>query len=184
MQPPRPLKDVLRRGMILFGVAILLIVGGKAHTATEIAPGASIEVDEPILQAVLETFHQADEAVRAGNLEKIMALYSEHYDFHGLKKTDIRKVWADLFDEFREISNVHHLTRFTKVGSGSQVIVEVTCTGKLSGRSKTSGLTVPVDSWSEEIHYLKFEDGRWRIRGNVGESPRMMPFGTAPHPLF
>ena len=26
--------------------------------------------------------------------------------------------------------------------------------------------------------------GVWRIRGNAGETPRVLPFGTAPHPLF
>ena len=31
---------------------------------------------------------------------------------------------------------------------------------------------------------MTFEDGQWRIRGNVGDSPRLMPFGTSPHPLF
>lgn len=68
--------------------------------------------------------------------------------------------------------------------SGSSTVIEVTCTGSLSGISKTSGLSVPIDNWTEEIHYLMLEDGRWRIRGNVGESPKMMPFGTAPHPWF
>jgi hypothetical protein len=54
----------------------------------------------------------------------------------------------------------------------------------LSGISKTSGLRVPIDSWYEEVHFLTLEGGVWRIRGNVGETPRVLPFGTAPHPLF
>ncbi|HSF66250.1 MAG TPA: hypothetical protein VLA67_02360 [Nitrospiraceae bacterium] len=28
------------------------------------------------------------------------------------------------------------------------------------------------------------QGGVWRIRGNAGETPRVLPFGTAPHPLF
>jgi hypothetical protein len=54
----------------------------------------------------------------------------------------------------------------------------------LSGLSKTSGLQVPIDSWYEEVHVLTLEGGDWRIRGNAGEMPRALPFGTAPHPLF
>jgi hypothetical protein len=36
----------------------------------------------------------------------------------------------------------------------------------------------------EEVHSLTRESGGWRIRGNAGETPRVLPFGTAPHPLF
>jgi hypothetical protein len=54
----------------------------------------------------------------------------------------------------------------------------------LSAISKTSGLRVPIDSWYEEVHFLALEGGVWRIRGNAGETPRVLPFGTAPHPLF
>jgi len=50
--------------------------------------------------------------------------------------------------------------------------------------SDTTQLRVPLDSWYGEIHYLAQEDGTWRIRGNVGESPAVLPFGTALYPLF
>ena len=60
----------------------------------------------------------------------------------------------------------------------------IKCRGSLSDFSKTSGLRVPIDSWYEEVHVLTLEGGIWRIRGNAGEMPRVLPFGTAPHPLF
>jgi hypothetical protein len=34
------------------------------------------------------------------------------------------------------------------------------------------------------VHFLTLEGGVWRIRGNAGETPRVLPFGTSPHPLF
>ena len=184
MQRVHRIRTTFHGGMMLCGLLLVLLTTREGTATIELAAGTQVDLDNATLQAVLDTFRWADEAVQTKNGDDIMALYSEEYDYHGLKKADIRKVWIDLFDEFRDISNVHHLTKFTKVGSGSKAIVEVTCTGSLSGISKTSGLSVPIDSWSDEVHYLLFEDGRWRIRGNVGESPRMMPFGTAPHPLF
>ena len=51
-------------------------------------------------------------------------------------------------------------------------------------RSDVTGQKTAIDSWYEEIHYLVKEDGKWRIRGNAGERPRALQFGTAPHPLF
>lgn len=165
----------------------LLMVACTVTSATaemQLLPGAAADLDQATVDEVLATFRQAEQALRAGNVDGIMTLYSEHYNYHGLKKADMRKVWANLFDEFQELSDTHHFSRLIKVGSGSKTVVEVTCTGGLSGLSKTGGLRVPIDSWYEEVHYMTFEEGQWRIRGNVGDSPRFMPFGTSPHPLF
>ncbi len=166
------------------GVLVLLATLPPARAEVQLLPGAAADLDQATTNEVMNTFRQADEALRARNVDGVMALYSEQYDYHGLKKVDMRKVWMNLFDEFQDLADVHHFSRLTKVGSGSKTIIEATCTGSLSGLSKTGGLRVPIDSWYEEVHYMTFEDGQWRIRGNVGDSPRFMPFGTSPHPLF
>ena len=167
-------------------ILIVCLAGIEATEAKIVVPssGSVIEVDVATLKAVVGTFELAEDAIKAHDLEKVMAIYSPHYNYHGLKKDDLRKIWKDLFDEYQEIASTHLFTKMTKVGSGRDAVLEVTCTGHLWARSKTSGLYVPIDSWYEEVHYLVLEDGAWRIRGNVGESPRALPFGTAPHPLF
>jgi hypothetical protein len=113
-----------------------------------------------------------------------MALYATQYNYHGLRQADIRKMWSELFREYRGITNTHFFSQIVKMGSGSNAIIEITCTGRLSGISKTTDLRVPIDSWYEEVHFLTLEGGVWRIRGNAGDQPRVLPFGTAPHPLF
>ena len=171
-------------GLLTGGVLVLLVILPAARAEVRILPEAAAELDQATTEAVMRTFRAADEAIRARDLNGVMALYSEQYDYHGVKKSDMRKVWANLFDEFQDLTDTHHFSRLSKVGSGSKTIIEVTCTGSLSGLSKTGGLRVPIDSWYEEVHYMTFEEGQWRIRGNVGDSPRLMPFGTSPHPLF
>jgi len=37
--------------------------------------------------------------------------------------------------------------------------------------------------WSCPSRWMR-EGGVWRIHGSAGETPRVLPFGTAPHPLF
>ena len=98
--------------------------------------------------------------------------------------SDVRNIWLDLFEKYRDLGEVHFFSKIVKVGSGSNAIIEVTGTGNLSGFSKTSGLRVPIDSRHEDVHFLTLEGGVWRIRGNTGETPRVLPFRTAPHPLF
>jgi hypothetical protein len=163
---------------------IVVLVAAPAAATIEVTPGASGELDAQTMNEILAMFRHADRALHSRDVAALTELYSEQYNYHGLSKSDIANVWQQLFDEYRDLSDIHRLSKFEKVGSGSNVVVEVTCSGSLWGISKTSGLRVPIDSWFQEIHYLSFERGAWRIRGNVGETPRLMPFGTSPHPLF
>jgi hypothetical protein len=172
------------RWMLVAVAALSLVTGTTGQAATSIQQSAVVEVDQATVNQILDVFHKADAAIAAGNLDGIMALYATQYNYHGLKQADVRKIWFDLLEEYRDLSDVHFFMKIVTVGSGSNAIIEVTCTGSLSGRSKTSGLRVPIDSWYEEVHYLTLEGGVWRIRGNAGDTPRVLPFGTAPHPLF
>lgn len=175
----------IRATAIVLTIFTCALAGLDRAGAKIVVPDSSvIEVDDATVKSVVAMFERAEQAVKARDLDAVMATYSPHYNYHGLKKDDIRRVWKDLFDEYQEIASTHLLTKFTKVGSGTQTVLEVTCTGHLWARSKTSGLYVPVDSWYEEVHYLGLEGGEWRIRGNLGDSPRVLPFGTSPHPLF
>jgi hypothetical protein len=171
---------------IIVSLVLPLLTGLGTVQAKIVVPpsGSVIEVDTATLKAVVGLFETAEDAIKAHDLDKVMTMYSSHYNYHGLKKNDVRKIWKDLFDEYQEIASTHLFTRMTKVGSGGDAMLEVTCTGHLWARSKISDLYIPIDSWHEEVHYLVLEEGTWRIHGNGGESPRVLPFGTAPHPLF
>ena len=170
--------------LLMFFSLTLTDFAGRALAKIVVPAGSVIEVDEATVKSVVAMFERAEQAVKTHDLDTTMAVYSSQYNYHRLTKADIRKVWKDLFDEYQEIASTHLLSKFTKVGSGSQAVLEVTCTGHLWAKSKTSGLYVPIDSWHEEVHYLVMEEGEWRIRGNLGDVPHMLPFGTSPHPLF
>lgn len=170
-------------------LAIAALVGGQgplqlASAKTQILAGTTPEADEKTVAEIMAVFDRAEKAIENRDLDGLMALYSKSYNYHGLRKGDIRKIWADLFERYHKIESIHLFTRIVKAGAGSGTTVEVTCTGNLWAISDTTKLRVPLDSWYGETHYLAQEDGTWRIRGNVGESPMVLPFGTAPHPLF
>jgi hypothetical protein len=165
------------RWVLVAVAALSLATGTTGQAATSISQEAFVQVDQTTVNQILDVFQQAETAIAAGNLDRIMGLYATEYNYHGLKQADIRKIWRDL-------SGAHIFSQIVTVGSGPNAIIEVTCTGSLSGLSKTSGLRVPIDSWHEEVHYLTREGGVWRIRGNAGDRPRVLSFGKAPHPLF
>lgn len=180
----RPMWSCPGRWMLVAVAALSLVTGTTGQAATLLQTGAVVEVDQTTVNQILDVFHKADAAIAVGNLDGIMALHATQYNYHGLKQADVRKIWLDLFKEHRDLDGVHFFSKIAKVGAGSNAIIEVTCTGSLSGILKISGLRIPIDSWYQEVHYLTLEGGAWRIRGNAGDRPRVLPFGTAPHPLF
>ncbi len=156
-----------------------------AEAKTQLMPGGIQEVNAETLKELMLTFEQAEQAMQARDLEGIMALYSDDYLYHGLKKADVQQIWKQLFDRYKELESFHTFSVVRTVGSGSKLVAEMTCSGVVWGTSKDTTLRSPIDSWYEEVHYLKKENGRWRIVGNVGgESIPVLQFGVAPHPLF
>lgn len=157
-------------------------VGPRVFAETLLLPGTQAEASDKTVKEVLAVFERAEQAVKNRDIEGVMAVYSKQYNYHGLKKPDIRKIWADLFDNYKEIESTHLFSRIVSVGPGESI--EITCSGGVRAVSKISNLRVPIDSWYGEVHYMVKEDGIWKIRGNLGDVQTVLPFGTAPHPLF
>ena len=65
--------------------------------------GAVVEVDQATVNQIMDAFHKADAAIAAEDLDGVMVLYSTQYNYHGLKQADIRKIWSDLFEEYRDL---------------------------------------------------------------------------------
>lgn len=181
------MNRVLFRVGCMFLLAACFWVGPltAAEAKTQLMPGGIQEVNSETLKELLNTFEQAELAMRAHDLDGIMALYSDDYLYHGLKKADVQKIWKQLFDHYKELESFHTFSVVRTVGSGTNLVAEMTCTGVIWGTSRETTLRTPIDSWYEEVHFLKNEKGRWRIVGNVGgESKPVLMFGVAPHPLF
>jgi ketosteroid isomerase-like protein len=171
--------------VLCFVAALLNWPSTSVEAKTQITSSTIQEVDAQTLQELLSTFEQAEQALQARDLEGIMGLYSDEYLYHGLKKADIRKVWRQLFEHYKELESFHTFSVIRTVGGGTKLTAEMTCTGVVWGTAKDTKLRTPVDSWYEEVHYLKKENGRWKITGNLGgESEPLLSFGIAPHPLF
>ncbi len=174
-------------GIALMTAALILLTDGlpSGFAETRLLPGSPVEADEPTVKDLLAVFERADRAVKSRDLEGVMALYSTRYDYHGLKKADIRKIWKDLFDNYEDIDSTHQFSRISRIVSvGPDDRIEITCSGNVQAVSKISRLRVPIDSWYGEVHYMVKESGVWKIRGNLGDVQTVLPFGTAPHPLF
>lgn len=150
---------------------------------TRIDRWAEITADDKTVGEILAAFNRAEEALRARDLDALMALYAQAYNYHGLRKDDLRKVWENLFAEYPRISSTHIFSRIA-AGPGKFPTAEITCTGSLWATSKETGQRVFLDSWFSEVHHLVYEDGAWRILGHAGEPSKVLQFGVTPHPFF
>jgi hypothetical protein len=87
--------------------ALSLVTATTGQATTSFPQGAVVELDQATVNQILDVSHKADAAVAAEDLDGVMALYATQYNYHGLKQADVRKIWFDLFKEYRDLSEVH-----------------------------------------------------------------------------
>ena len=155
-----------------------------SSAGVEIASGVA-GADQTVAQALAAAFDRAEMAVQHADLQSLMLFYEKDYNYHGLKRSDVQRVWAEVFRHYRKINSTHLFTELKVVHAGSVTKAFVTCTGGLYGTDNESGQPVTIDSWVGEVHYLVKEGTTWKFLGNVGGALPEVPATSAPHhPLF
>jgi len=174
---------------------VIVVVGGlgvalchhPTPTAAEIhvPPGIVADADRKTAREVVAAFERADAAVRQADLDGLMPFYASGYNYYGLKRADVRRIWSEVFAHYRELTSRHVFTEVKVWHSGPVKKAAVTCTGGLYGVEKESGKPITIDSWVGEIHHLVKEGSAWKFLGNVGREVPEVPATSAPHhPLF
>ena len=180
------------------GLVVCAVLGSQAAFAkVQVLPDARLMVDgktikehkrllgHPVVKELLASFGRAEAALKKEDPDALTAFYDSTYNYHGLKETDVRRVWGEVFTHYTALESVHLFSDITITQRGSQLRAEVTCTGGLYGTEQSTGKRMTLDSWFREMHYLVKEEGGWRFLGNAGEAPSSAPFSSAPHhPMF
>ena len=180
-------RGVLKITLIVAGALILTQCRPPTPVAAavEFAPGVGADADQPVINELVAAFNEAEAAVKSADLERLMKFYPTSYDYHGLKRSDVRRVWEEVFLHYRDISSSHVFTELNLIRADGVRKAYVTCTGGLQGTEKQTGKSITIDSWAREVHYLVKEEGTWRFFGNAGGVANHVPATSAPHhPLF
>ncbi len=181
------------RTVLILCVPLILFPGVRADAVTHILKGANVEASPEAVQAIVEAFDQAEEALHTEKLEAIMVFYSEDYRNWGLRKIDTAQIWKDIFERYDQLTSRHVFSQI--VVNTEKSIAQVTCTGALfgapllgrKGRPFPTGLTeqqMMIDSWFEAVHYLVREDQSWKIIGHDPAGGEKGPLGASIHLLF
>ena len=151
----------------------------------EFARGVGADADQSVMRELIAAFDEAETAVKKADLDALMTFYATDYNYHGLKRSDVRRVWEEVFLHYRDISSSHVFTELKLVQADGVRKAYVTCTGGLQGTEKQTGKPIIIDSWVREVHYFVKEEGAWRFLGNAGGASSSAPPASAPHhPLF
>jgi hypothetical protein len=181
-------RIVLKMILILAGTLILAQCRPPTPVAAavEFSPGVGADADQPVMRELIAVFNEAEAAVKKADLDALMKFYATTYNYHGLKNSDVRRVWEEVFLHYRDISSSHVFTDLKLVQADGVRKAYVTCTGGLHGTEKQTGNPITLDSWAREVHYLVKEEGAWRFLGNArGAASSVSPASAAPHhPLF
>jgi hypothetical protein len=182
---------------LTFLVLLWPVLSPESQGAVEVLQEASVTVEgrtmadhdaamkQPALREILAAFGRAEAAVQARDLDGLMNFYAKAYNYHGLKPADVRRVWGEVFDHYRDLSSTHLFSGIKVFRSGPQLRAEIICTGGLYGTEVEGSKKITLDSWFREVHYLVHEDEAWRFLGNAGDAPSATPFTSSPHhPLF
>ena len=177
-------RGVLKIVLILAGTLILTQCRPPTPVAAavEFAPGVGADADQPVIKELVAAFNEAEAAVKKADLDALMKFYATTYNYHGLKRSDVRRVWEEVFLHYRDISSSHVFTELKLVQADGIRKAYVTCTGGLHGTEKQTGKPITIDSWVREVHYLVKEEGAWRFLGNAGGACRSRSGGKRPSP--
>ena len=180
-------RGVLKIVLILAGTLILTQCRPPTPVAAAVgsAPGVGTDADRLVIKELVAAFNEAEAAVKKADLDAVMKFYARTYNYHGLKRSDVRRVWEEVFLHYGNLSSSHVFTELKLIQADGVRKAYVTCTGWLYGTEKQTGKAITIDSWVREVHYLVKEEGAWRFLGNAGGASPSAPAASAPHhPLF
>ena len=175
--PPTALLMLLSAGLWLQGTAL------PALAETKLSKQIEVQANQKEVTAIRAAFDKAEKALKEQDLENLMAIYSKDYEYHGLRKSNLRDLWKDLFSKYRRIASHHIFSKIAVTVEGKAPKASITCTGGLWATAESTGERIIIDSWFEEVHRLVYENGAWRILGHDGEDHQAMQNGAA-HPYF
>ncbi len=156
--------------------------GFSPNYVLNIDPFTSDIVGKPLVKEVGEFFDEAEKAIEAKDLPKLMSLYSEGYTNGMHRKADINNTWKTIFAAFNSLAMTHNM-RFITTDPKSNVII-IRCSGILVGVPNDDKGLIALDSWMNTDHVLVRENGKLRIIGSSGAEQKRLWFDKPLHPLF
>lgn len=141
-------RGVLKIILVLAGTLILTQCRPPTPdaAAVEFASEVGADADQPVIKELVAAFNEAEAAFKKADLDALMKFYTTTYNYHGLKSSDVRRVWEEVFMHYRDIRSSHVFTELKLVQADSSGKAYVACTGWLYGTEKQTGKPITIDN--------------------------------------
>ncbi len=124
-------------------------------------------VGEKVVGEIVAFYKEADAAMEAKDLDRLMSMYSESYKDGPNDKKMIGEIWKRIFGRFDKLYMRHNM-RFSDISKDGGTLV-IRCSGVLMGAAKDDNFSRALDHWLNNDHVLVKEDGKWRLKGTIGK---------------
>lgn len=138
---------------------------GDAHVHFD--PKSVKIVGETVVDEIHKFFKDAELAMEAKDIDRLMSMYSDSYEDGPNSKEHVREMWKRIFAQFDKIYTRHNM-RFSDISQDKSTVV-ISCSGVLMGSQKDDNFSRALDHWLNNDHVLVKENGAWKLKGTVGK---------------
>ncbi len=165
--------------MVLLAVA--LFVATQARGEIQIPEEDQIVANYQTMEEFRAFYDEVEAALKAEDVDRIMALYADDYLHQGITKRQLRFMWLEIFNAYDDLYSIHAFSNIHVTG-GDAIL---NCTGALMGIEKKGKDFLAVDRWIQLNHWLTRVDGKWKMVGGASHTGATLKESKDDsHPLF
>lgn len=165
--------------MVLLAAVVFAAPPAKAEI--QLPEEEKIVANYQAMQQFRAFYDEVEAALKAEDINRIMALYADDYLHQGITKRQLRFMWLEIFNAYDELYSIH---AFSKINvTGADAILN--CTGALLGVEKKGEEYQAVDRWIMLNHWLTRINGKWKMVGGASHTGATLKEAKDDsHPLF
>ncbi|MBL6931808.1 MAG: hypothetical protein ISR45_02580 [Rhodospirillales bacterium] len=166
---------------MMFLLTFTLFVIDSAWAEIQLPEEEKIVANYQTMQEFRAFYDEVEAALKAEDIDRIMALYADDYLHQGITKRQLRFMWLEIFNAYDDLYSIHAFSNIHVTGADAIL----NCTGALMGIEKKGRDFLAVDRWIMLNHWLTRIDGKWKMVGGASHTGATLKESKDDsHPLF
>lgn len=158
-----------------------VIAASPARADIQLPEEDKIVASSEAMQEFRVFYDEVEAALKAEDVDRIMALYADDYLHQGITKRQLRFMWLEIFNTYDDLYSIHAFSNIHVTGSDAIL----NCTGALMGIETGQKDFIAVDRWIMLNHWLTRIGGKWMMVGGASHTGATLKESKDDsHPLF
>jgi len=170
-----------KSNFMMVALAATLLIATPARAEIQLPEEDQIVANYQAMQEFRAFYVELEAALKAEDINRIMALYADDYLHQGITKRQLRFMWLEILNTYDDLYSIHAFSNI-HVTAGDAIL---NCTGALMGIEKKGKDFIAVDRWINLNHWLTRVDGKWKMVGGASHmGATLKESKNDSHPLF